>query len=153
MRGEQIELTLADAIVRARVRSVNAAMALDKLRRAYWQHRSYKASLLPEVSFEATVPAFRKQYSIYQFESGEFGFVRNNYLDIAGTLSLTQNIWATGGTLSLNTSLDYLRQLSGTAYNRFMSIPVALTLNQPLRGQYHQMGPPHRAGQICRGQG
>lgn len=132
MRGEQIELTLADAIVRARVRSVNAAMALDKLRRAYWQHRSYKASLLPEVSFEATVPAFRKQYSIYQFESGEFGFVRNNYLDIAGTLSLTQNIWATGGTLSLNTSLDYLRQLSGTTYNRFMSIPVALTLNQPV---------------------
>ncbi|MDE6170484.1 MAG: TolC family protein, partial [Duncaniella sp.] len=128
----RVELTLPETIDRARTRSVNAAVALDKLRRAYWQHRSYRASLLPEVAFEATVPAFRKQYSVYQFESGEFGFVRNNYLDITGTLSLTQNIWATGGTLSLNTSLDYLRQLSGNRYNRFMSIPVALTLNQPL---------------------
>ncbi len=128
----RVELTLPETIDRARTKSVNAAVALDKLRRAYWQHRSYRASLLPEVAFEATVPAFRKQYSVYQFESGEFGFVRNNYLDITGTLSLTQNIWATGGTLSLNTSLDYLRQLSGNRYNRFMSIPVALTLNQPL---------------------
>ncbi len=131
-QSRQVELTIDDAIVRARVRSVNAAVALDKLRRAYWQYRSYRASLLPEVSFEATLPAFRKQYSIYQYESGEFGFVRNNYLDMSGTLSLAQNIWATGGTLSLNTSLDYLRQLSGTRYNRFMSIPVALTLNQPV---------------------
>lgn len=128
----QISLTLDDAIIRARVRSVNAAVALDKLRTAYWQYRSYRASLLPEVSFEATLPAFRKQYSIYQYESGEFGFVHNNYLDLSGTLSLAQNISATGGTLSLNTSLDYLRQMSGERYNRFMSVPVALTLNQPL---------------------
>lgn len=129
---EQVELTLDDAIIRARVRSVNAAVALDRLRTAYWQYRSYRASLLPEVTFEATIPTFRKQYNIYQFESGEFGFVHNNYLDLSGTLSLAQNISATGGTLSLNTSLDYLRQLSGSRYNRFMSVPVALTLNQPL---------------------
>lgn len=36
--------------------------------------------------------------------------------------------------LSLNTSIDYLRQLSGDKYNRFMTIPVALTLNQPVFG-------------------
>ncbi len=132
--SERVVLTLDDAIVRARVRSVNAAVALDRLRTAYWQYRSYRASLLPEVTFEASVPSYHKQYSTYQNESGEYGFVRNHYMDIQGTLSLTQNIWATGGTLSINTSLDYLRQLSGERYNRFMSIPVALTLNQPVFG-------------------
>ncbi len=129
---ERVELTLPEAITRARVRSVNAAVALDRLKQAYWSHRSYRASLLPEVTLEATVPAYRKQYSVYQYENGEYGFVRNHYMDITGTLSLTQSIWATGGTVSLNTSLDYLRQLSGNRYNRFMSIPVALTLNQPI---------------------
>ncbi len=129
---QTVILTLDDAIARARTKSVDAAVALDELRTAYWQYRTYRAELLPEVSFEATIPSYNKKYSLYQNSNGDFSFVRNNYLDIAGTLSLTQNIWATGGTVSVNTQLDYLRQLSGTKYNRFMSIPVALTLNQPI---------------------
>lgn len=129
---QTVILTLDDAIARARTNSVDAAVALDELRTAYWQYRTYRAELLPEVSFEATIPSYNKKYSLYQNSNGDFSFVRNNYLDIAGTLSLTQNIWATGGTVSVNTQLDYLRQLSGTKYNRFMSIPVALTLNQPI---------------------
>ncbi len=129
---QTVTLTLDDAIARARTKSVDAAVALDELRTAYWQYRTYRAELLPEVSFEATIPSYNKKYSLYQNSNGDFSFVRNNYLDITGTLSLTQNIWATGGTVSVNTQLDYLRQLSGTKYNRFMSIPVALTLNQPI---------------------
>lgn len=131
---EKITLTLDDAIIRARRQSVNAAVALNELRQAYWEYRTFRADLLPEVSFTATIPGYHKQYSSYQFENGEFGFVRNDYMDINGTISLSQKIWATGGTLSLNTSLDYLRQFSGSTYNRFMSIPVALTLNQPVFG-------------------
>ncbi|MCI8998291.1 MAG: TolC family protein [Muribaculaceae bacterium] len=131
---ENITLSLDDAIARARRQSVNAAVALNELRQSYWEYRTYRADLLPEVTFSATIPSYRKQYSSYQFESGEFGFVRNNYMDITGTLSLSQKIWTTGGTLSLNTNLDYLRQYSGNTYNRFMSIPLALTLNQPIFG-------------------
>ncbi len=51
-----------------------------------------------------------------------------------GEVSLSQNIWLTGGKVSLNTSLDFFRQLDGDKYNRFMSIPVALTLTQPIFG-------------------
>ncbi len=55
-------------------------------------------------------------------------------MEMNGEISVDQNIWLTGGTLSLNTSIDYLKQLTGTRYNRFMSIPVALTLSQPIFG-------------------
>lgn len=41
---------------------------------------------------------------------------------------------AHGGKIALNTSLDFFRQLEGDKYNRFMSIPVALTLTQPVFG-------------------
>ncbi len=59
-------------------------------------------------------------------------------MQINGEVSLKQNIWFTGGSISLNTSLDWLRQLdSGTSANRFMSVPVALTLNQPIFGVNH----------------
>ena len=129
-----IHLSLDEAIFRARARSVDAAMALNELKSSYWEYRTYRADLLPEVNFAATLPAYRKQYSSYMNESGSFSFVPNNYLEMSGELSIDQKIWFTGGTLSLNTSIDYLRQLSGDKYNRFMTIPVALTLNQPVFG-------------------
>lgn len=128
-----VNLSLGDAIARARARSVDAAVALNELRTAYWEFRTYRAELLPEVSFNAT-PSYAKQYSTYMDDLGNYSFVRNNYMDISGGLTMSQNIWLTGGTLSLSTSLDFLRQLEGDKYNRFMSIPVALTLNQPLFG-------------------
>lgn len=129
-----VHLTLEDAIFRARARSVDAAVALNELKSSYWQYRTYRADLLPEVNFKATLPAYRKQYSSYMNETGSYSFVPNNYLEMNGELSIDQKIWFTGGTLSLNTSIDFLRQLSGDKYNRFMTIPVALTLRQPIFG-------------------
>lgn len=129
---ESMLITLDEAITRARTHSVDAAVALDKLRSAYWQYRTYRADLLPEITFSATVPAYFKQYSPYQESDGTYSFVRNNYVELNGELSITQNIWLTGGKLSLNTSLDFIRQLDGVKFNRFMSLPVALTLDQPL---------------------
>lgn len=49
-----------------------------------------------------------------------------------GEVSIDQNIWLTGGKLSLNTSLDFLKQLDGDKSKRYMSVPVALTLEQPI---------------------
>ena len=133
-RGEVLSLTLEQAIDRARLHSVEAAVALDELRQAYWEYRTFRSDLLPEVSFNATLPSYRKQYTSYMNEEGSYSFVRNNYLQMNGELSVSQNIWLTGGTLSLNSSLDFIRDLEGNGQNRFMSIPVALTLDQPIFG-------------------
>ena len=131
------EITLDEAVLMARSRSVDAAVALNQLRTSYWSYRTYRADLLPEVSFKATVPSYRKSYSAYQLDDGSYTFVRNNYMQMNGEVSVKQNIWLTGGSLSLNTSLDWLRQLDNGASNRFMSVPVALTLNQPIFGVNH----------------
>lgn len=131
---DSLRLTLDDAIIRARVHSVDAAVALNELRTSYWEYRTYRAELLPELTFTATVPSYHKQYSAYMDGDGSYSFVRNNYLQMTGELAVTQNIWLTGGSLSINSSIDFFRQLEGDKYNRFMSIPVALTLNQPIFG-------------------
>ncbi|MCM1504624.1 MAG: TolC family protein [Muribaculum sp.] len=128
------QITLDEAINLARAQSVDAAVALNELKSAYWQYRTYRAELLPEINFNATVPNYRKSYSAYQLDDGSYTFVRNNVMEMSGELSIDQNIWLTGGTLSLNTSLDYLQMLEGDKYKRFMSVPLALTLNQPILG-------------------
>ena len=120
-RAQQpVRLSLDEAIARARANSVDAAVALDELRTAYWEYRSYRAELLPELTLRATVPAYRKQYSSYMNDQGNFTFVPNDYLQLNGEVSMTQNIWLTGGKISLNTSLDFMRQLDGDPYNPFM---------------------------------
>lgn len=130
-----MSLTLDECIAMARKQSVDAAVALGELKSAYWQWRSYKADLLPEVSFSATAPSYNKRYTSYQQADGGVTFVRNDYLGLDGSLYVSQKIWPTGGTLSVETSLDFLHQ-SGTG-NQFMSMPVALTLSQPIFGINH----------------
>ena len=127
-------ITLNEAITLARVQSVNAAVALNELKTAYWEYRTFQANLLPEVNLSATVPSYAKSYNSYQQSDGSYTFVRNNFMQMSGALSIDQNIWLTGGTLSLNTSLDFMKQLDNTKDKRYMSVPIALTLNQPIFG-------------------
>ena len=129
-----MKLTLEETILLARTQSLDAAVALDELRSAYWEYRIYRAGLLPEVNFSATAPSYSKSYNSYQNSDGTYTFVRNNYMQMNGRLSVNQSIWLTGGTLSLNSSLDYLKTLSGDRQRRYMSTPIALTLNQPIFG-------------------
>ncbi len=131
---QRMSLSLSEVMMRARRNSVDAEVALNQLKSAYWEYRSYRAELLPEVSLNATLPSYRKQYSSYMNNDGSYSFVRNNYLQMDGELSVTQNIWLTGGKVSVNTSLDFYRQLGSPAFNRYMTIPVALTLTQPIFG-------------------
>ena len=77
-QSDTLRLKLDDAIDRARTHSVDAAVALDELRSAYWEYRTYRAELLPEVSLQATMPSYRKQYSSYMNSDGTYSFVRNN---------------------------------------------------------------------------
>ena len=137
-QSDTLRLTLDDCIAMARRQSIDAAVALGELRSAYWQWRSYRADLLPEVSLSGTLPSYNKRYSSYQQADGGLSFVRNDYLGLDGAVNITQKLWPTGGTLSVESSLDYLHQSgSGGTGNQFMSLPVAVTLSQPLFSVNH----------------
>ena len=142
---DTLRLTLDECITMARRQSIDAAVALDELRSAYWQWRSYRADLLPEVSLQGTAPSWNKRYISYQQADGSLSFVRNDYLGLDGVVNITQKLWPTGGTLSIKSSLDYLHQSVNASpsgggregANQFMSLPVAVTLSQPLFSVNH----------------
>ena len=128
------DITLMEAITLARTQSVDAAVALNELKTAYWEYRTFRADLLPEVSFTGTLPDYSKSYNSYQNSDGSYTFVHNNTLGMSGQLSIDQNIWFTGGKISVTSSLEYLKQLSGDRQKQFMTIPVSLELTQPIFG-------------------
>ena len=94
------EMTLDEAIAMARMQSVDAAVALDELKSTYWEYRTFRADLLPEINFSASAPGYSKQYTPYQLDDGSYTFVRNNFMEMTGEISVSQSIWLTGGTLS-----------------------------------------------------
>lgn len=137
------DITLAEAIALARVQSVDAAVALNELKTAYWEYRTFRANLLPEVNLTGTLPSYNKSYSTYQNSDGSYTFVRNNTLNLAGEISIDQNIWLTGGKLSLTSSLNYVKQLGSGGYHQFMSVPVVGVDPTHLWREYVEVGPPH----------
>jgi outer membrane protein TolC len=130
-KGYTIRLTLPEAIEMARLQSVDAIVARGELKSAYWEYVTYQADLLPELTFEGTVPQYNKSYSSYQQDDGSYKFIRNNWFGMNGALNINQNIWLTGGSLSLTSSLDYIKT---DGMKNFMSVPISLTLNQPIFG-------------------
>jgi outer membrane protein TolC len=129
-----VSLTLKEAILLAQIRSVDAVVALNELKTAYWEYRTHRADRLPEINFTGTVPSYNNNYSPYQQPDGSYTYVQNNYMGLKGKISVDQQIAPTGGTLSFNTSLDFTRQLGKGAYNEYMSIPFGVTLGQPVFG-------------------
>ncbi len=127
-------ITLREAISLARERSVDAEVAANSLRSAYWEYRTYRAKLLPEVTFNGTLPSYNKRYNSWQNQDGSYTFLSDDNLKLQGSLNIEQRVWLTGGTLTLTSSLDFIRQLSGETGNLYMSVPVALKFNQPLFG-------------------
>jgi outer membrane protein TolC len=131
---DTVRLTLQEAILLAQLQSVDAAVALNELKTAYWEYRTYRADQLPEVNFTGTLPSYNNNYGRYQQPDGSYTYVQNNWLGLNGQVSIDQNIALTGGKISLNSTLDYTRQMGRGAYNEYMSIPVGLRLEQPVFG-------------------
>lgn len=132
-----IVLSLGQCIDLAQSRSVEAAVAAGELKSAYWQYHNHRASLLPEVSLRATLPTLNKRYNVYQLGDGSYSYVRGDYMGGSATLSVSQRLAPTGGTLTLQSSLDAMRGLGSHdagSRSQFMSIPVAITYTQPLFG-------------------
>lgn len=128
------ELTLDEVLAMAREHSVNAAVAANNFRSAYWRYRTFKAEFLPELTFRGTLPSYNNSYNSYQDSDGNYSYVRSNILGVSGELSVTQNIPFTGGSLSLSSSLDFNWQMTGDNRNEFLAVPVSLTFIQPVFG-------------------
>jgi signal peptidase I len=90
---------------------VDAAVALNELKTAYWEYRTHVADQLPEINFKGTLPAYSKQYTKYQQSDGSYTFVQNNSLGLNGEISIDQNI-----ALTILGSAVFAALLSVTVY-------------------------------------
>ncbi len=124
------KVTLNQAIEIAKKKSPDYKINLNRNERSYWQFRNYRASFLPELRLNATLPEYRNAVRRITNDVGQDIFVNQNQLLLEGGLSISQNIPYTGGTLSVNSNLERV-ELFGLDDNiGYSIIPFTLRYSQ-----------------------
>lgn len=130
---EVMTLTLEQVIRMAQESSPDAVQARNSYESAYWNYRSYKASMLPSLSI-STRPSLNRSTNSVTLGDGSVQYARTNSMNNNLTMDLSQNIWFTGGTVSLSSSLNRLDLLGDNHTKTYYSQPLQLTFSQDLSG-------------------
>lgn len=127
-----VTLTLRDVVALAQEQSPSAQAARHSYRSSYWSWRNHKASLLPALSISSS-PYLNRTTDYVSLGDGSEAYVKHNNLKTDLTLDLTQNVWLTGGTLSVKSAARRLDLLGGgaTTYNLQ---PLTVTYSHSLLG-------------------
>jgi outer membrane protein TolC len=130
----QQAITLREAIDLARERGHEAHAARAARDAARYRHRAFRSRLLPQLSLDATVPAYERSITGVPQPDGSTDFLslRRTNGNVAATL--TQKLPLTGGDLFVSSSLaGFSTRLTGQPLDeRWFSTPVSIGLRQPL---------------------
>jgi len=126
------QLTLEESIRIARNQSPDALTATHQFRVSYWMFRSYRASYLPSLTLFGSVPDFDRSIRKIATVEGDV-YSPQTVNELYAGLSLEQRIGVTGGTLSLNSNLSRLDNLTDTInYVQYSSSLLNITYRQPI---------------------
>jgi outer membrane protein TolC len=124
-------VTLSDVVQMAREQSVAARQAVTQQRTSFWKYRTFLSDYRPQLSLGGSVPRFTRSYVEVPQPDGTIDFkpVSNNNSLLS--LSLSQNIPLTGGSVFVQKELQRFDDLRGrtTLYN---GVPFAIGISQPL---------------------
>ncbi len=131
--GRSYELSMDEAIELAQRNSIASQEYRNIFTASYWTFRAYEASRLPSLNISAGLGQLN--HSLVPLQNaltGEINYISNYNLTNNVQLSVNQIIAATGGTVSLYSSLERLDQFNGEPPINWYSQPLTLSYYQPL---------------------
>ena len=129
-----MRLTLDDVIALAREQSPMAIMARHQFRSSYWEYRTYKASFLPALSLNSTLPDFNRSIERNVQDDGTEVFVPSHRMNTSVEMELSQNVGLTGGNIFMNSSLQRIDNLGTNPDQTYLSYPFTIGFSQPING-------------------
>ncbi len=125
-------LTLDQVIQLAEEQSPYALIAKHRFRASYWQYRTFTAQYRPSLTLTGTTPDYSTAYTrVWNAVTSQYDYVSTNILQTIGSLSLTQNIGLTGGSISLQSDLTLENDFESNE-NKYITAPISVRLVQPL---------------------
>jgi hypothetical protein len=118
-------LTLSDAIEVAADSSLASFKAKNLYLSGYWQYRTFKAERLPSMTLDMTPFSYNNNFvKRYDYTNNVDIYMSQQSLNLSANLSIKQNVDLTGGTLIVNTQLEYLRDFGLSKYEQYTSVPI-----------------------------
>lgn len=129
---ESLTLSLIKTVEMAQKSSPDAIAARHSFRAAYWNYKFFRANYLPSLTLTSNPQLNREINKVTQPDGTEV-FVRQNQLNTDLTLKVNQNVWFTGGSLFVKSSMQRMDIFNdrSTAYS---TSPIIVGYEQKLLG-------------------
>ncbi len=125
-------LTFDQVIQLSEEQSPYALIAKHRFRANYWQYRTFVAQYRPSLTLTGTTPDYSTAYTrVWNAVTSQYDYISTNILQTIGSLSLTQNIGLTGGSISLQSDLTLENDFESNE-NKYITAPISIRLVQPL---------------------
>ena len=126
------KLTLQEVIKLSEEQSPNALIAIHRFRNSYWMYRTFVAQYRPSLTLTGTTPEYSNSYDkVWNSQTSSYDYFATNTLSNLGSLSLSQNIGFTGGSISLNSDLTIFNDFEKDT-RKYITAPLSVGLTQPL---------------------
>lgn len=132
---EVTQFTLDEIIARAKAQSPASLRAETLRENLYWSYRLFRSNYNPQLYLSGTLPRYSQEFASVTQPDGtvQFREVRQNLMDVE--LGLRQEIAATGGTISVNSSTNRFDNFMASSFDpqtRWSGVPVNIRLSQPI---------------------
>ena len=125
---DTLSLSLPEVVALAQSDAPEVQIAKTRFTNRFWRYQSILADYKPQIDFQANSNINRFIQNI-PLPTGAAAFVARSFATNSIGFSLTQNITATGGEISLSTGLERLDDLGSESY---LYNPISLNFVQPI---------------------
>jgi len=130
---QAVKYELATVIEIAQEQSPDAQIARQRFRRSYWQFRSFKATYLPSLQLDATMPNINRSFNAVSSQDGTTVYTSQSLTNYTVGLSVNQKVGLTGGTVFLNTGIQRLdNYLPDTTTSQYLANMINIGFRQPI---------------------
>ncbi len=131
------QLTLEEIIEIAQTQSPDALSAKNRFLKGFWEMRTSKATLLPRLSLDGTLPSYQRSIDKITLDDGTDAFKERALSSAELELSLSKNIALTGGQVYMKSNLQRIDYLAGSTPTAWLSNPLIVGYSQTIFG-YNQ---------------
>ncbi|MEJ1236637.1 TolC family protein [Chryseolinea sp. T2] len=132
--GAQNTFTIQDVIARSQAQSVYAKYVETNREVSYWNYRTFRSNYNPQIRLSSSTNAgalYNNSYSPIRQPDGSIQYLQVNQLNPGINIGLEQPIGWTGGTISLNSTYSYFRDIK-ESYQQWNGQVFSVRLSQPI---------------------
>lgn len=128
-----VQYSLDNVIKIAQDKSPDAQKAKHQYRWSYWSFRSFKATYLPGIRLDATLPNLNRTINAIPSQDGTTIFTPQNLMSYSVALSVNQRLGFSGGEVFLNSGMQRLDNTIGdTTVSQYLTNMINIGISQPI---------------------